>query len=70
MLVMKEQTPLRFAMCHKIEGVSKGMARPNPQEWLQMGTLGDWSDHDAMNNGQTLVGKKKTPCSWFSNGPL
>ena len=32
-----------------------------------MGTLGDWSNYNTINNSQILIGKKKTPCLWFYN---
>jgi hypothetical protein len=69
-LAMQAQAPLRVAMCHSTADVSPGMERPTSDEWLEMGTLGDWTAYDALNAGQTLTDKAKTPCPWFSDSVL
>ena len=70
LLVTQAQAPLRVVICYLTADVSPGMEQLTQDKWLEIGMLGNWTAHDALNASQTLIDKVKTPYLQFSGSVL
>ena len=49
-------------MCHLTADISLKIKWPTLDEWLEIGTLKDWTAYNALNTNKTLTDKVKTFC--------